>query len=269
MPRETRYAHPIGLRVDQETLNWCRRAGGGKGETPGARLLLALGIERFSAELEQRPASIPDQLEAIAAQLRELQSHSVSGSGAALLSEPTPDRINGLRNAGAGLIVLRSGLLLPGLTPDGAEAMLALDLEAGELGITAADGKCAVVELGEVLPALGSLAALVAGVLTRYWETVAGGHEPAKAPPGHHLDWGLAIHAVHPADGLSRVELAGAVLCLHSLQLVQLGSELFGLLARRSAASREVRAELEQLLVRPSAQSPAVALMWERSHGEG
>ncbi|MFN4867790.1 MAG: hypothetical protein ACK5GZ_15920 [Cyanobium sp.] len=268
MPRETRYAHPIGLRVDQETLNWCRRAGGGKGETPGARLLLALGIERFSTELEQRPASIPDQLEAIAAQLRELQSHSVSGSGAALLTDPTPDRINALRQEGAGLIVLRSGLLLPGLTPDGAEALLALDLEAGQLGITAADGSHAVVELGEVLPALGSLAALVAGVLTRCWETVAGGDEPADAPPGRRMDWGLVIHAAHPADGLSRVELPGAVLCLHSLQLLQLSAELFGLLARRSAASLQDRAELEQLLARPSALEPPVSLCWSRSHGE-
>jgi len=267
MPKETRYPHPIGLRVDSEMLAWCRVAGAGKGETVGARALLAEGIAQLSAA-QRRQAPIADRLEALVGELRQQERYSVSGSGAGLLSAPTTEAVNALRDAGAGLIVTRSGLLLPGLTPDGAEAMLALDLEAGELGITAADGSRAVVELGEVLPALGSLAALVAGVLTRCWEAVAGGDEPTDAPPGCRMDWGLVIHAAHPADGLSRVELPGAVLCIHSLQLLQLCAELFGLLARRSAATLQDRAELEQLLDRPSAEAPPVSLCWSRTHGE-
>jgi len=268
MPRRLEFTKQLGIRCNQDTIDRCIRAGGGKGETHGARVLMEMGWQQFVSEVE---AGLPlaDRLHAIAAEVRELQErHTVSGSGAALLTDPTPDRINALRQEGAGLIVLRSGLLLPGLTPDGAEAMLALDLEAGELGITAADGSRAVVELGEVLPALGSLAALVAGVLTRCWETVAGGDEPTEAPPGCRMDWGLVIHAAHPADGLSRLELPGAVLCLHSLQLLQLSAELFGLLARRSAATLQDRAELEQLLARPSALEPPVSLCWSRTHGE-
>jgi hypothetical protein len=125
------------------------------------------------------------------------------------------------------------------------------------------------VELGETVPALGSLAALLAGVLTRAWETVAAGSAPADAPPGRRTDWGLVVTAAHPSDGLARVELPGAALCLHSLQLLQLASELFGLLARRSAAAIDTRAGLEQLLARPSAEVPPVALAWSRTHGEG
>lgn len=267
MPKETRYPHPIGLRVDSETLAWCRVAGAGKGETAGARALLAEGIAQRASD-DRRQAPIADRLEALVGELRQQERYSVSGSGAALLSAPTTEAVNALRDSGAGLIVLRSGLLLPGLTPDGAEAMLALDLEAGELGITAADGSRAVVELGEVLPALGSLAALVAGVLIRCWEAVRSGNAPADAPPGRRVDWALVVHAAHPADGLSRVELPGAVLCVHSLQLLQLASELFGLLARRSAATLQDRAELEQLLARPSALEPPVSLCWSRTHGE-
>lgn len=267
MPKETRYPHPIGLRVDSETLAWCRRAGGGRGETPGARRLLALGIERLAAD-EQRQAPIADRLEALVAELREQERYSVSGSGAALLSAPTTEAIDALRAAGAGCIVTRSGLLVPGLTPAGADALLVLDLEAGQLAITGSDGTEAVVELGEALPAVGSLAALVSGVLARAWQTVARGNTPAEAPPGRRTDWGLVVTAADPSDGLSRVELPGAALCLHSLQLLQLSAELFGLLARRSAAQLETRAELEQLLARPSAEVPPVSLCWSRTHGE-
>lgn len=267
MPRETRFAHPIGLRVDQDTLNWCRRAGGGKGETPGARLLLALGIERFAAH-EQSPAPLVDRLEALVAELREQQRYGVSGSGAALLKDATPDRIDALRLQGAGVIVTRSGLLLPGLTPDGAEALLVLDLAAGQLAITAADGRGDSVELGESLPALGSLCALVSGTLSGCWQTVRGGKAPTEAPQGQRPDWGLVIWPAHPSDGLSRIAVGDGVICLHSLQLVQLAAELFGLLARRTAESLETRAGLEQLVARPSAQAPAVALEWERTHGD-
>jgi hypothetical protein len=72
MPKETRFPHAIGLRVDSETLAWCRQAGAGTGETPGARLLLALGIRAFAAE-QTIKAGLADRLEALAAEVRKLE----------------------------------------------------------------------------------------------------------------------------------------------------------------------------------------------------
>lgn len=267
MPKETKYPHPIGLRVDSETRAWCRLVGGERGETHGARQLVAEGIKARAAE-QQRRAPLADRLEALVAELRERGRYSVSGSGAALLSAPTTEAIDALRAAGAGCIVTRSGLLVPGVTPAGADALLVLDLEAGQLAITATDGAEAVVELGEALPAVGSLAALLSSVLTRAWETVAQGNTPAEAPPGRRTDWGLVVTAAHPSDGLARIELPGAALCMHSVQLLQFAAEVFGLLARRSAEQIEIRAGLEEAMGRPAADAPAVALCWDRSHGE-
>jgi hypothetical protein len=244
------------------------RAVGGGNLSKGCNLLMQGGIESLNGS-PTLDLSDADLAELLAHRLRERQQAlSVSGSGAALLSDPTPDRIDALRLQGAGVIVTRSGLLVPGLTPEGLEALLVVDLEAGVLAITAADGSGQSLELGESLPALGCLAALVSGTLTRCWEAVRQGKAPASAPQGQRPDWGLVIWPAHASDGLSRVALGDAVICLHSLQLLQLSSELFGLLARRSAALLQTRAELEQLVARPPADAPAVALQWERTHGE-
>jgi hypothetical protein len=267
MARRLELTKQLGIRCNQETIDRCIRAGGGKGETAGARVLMDLGWQQFTGKAAAQ-LPLADRIYAIAAEIEQLSRYSVSGSGAGLLSAATTEAIDALRAAGAGCIVTSSGLLVPGVTPAGADALLVLDLEAGQLAITGSDGTDAVVELGEALPAVGSLAALVSGVLSRAWETVAAGRTPADAPPGRRTDWGLVVIAADPSDGLSRVELPGAVLCLHSLQLLQLASELFGLLARRSAASLQDRAELEQLLARPSAEAPPVALSWSRTHGE-
>lgn len=244
------------------------RAVGGGNLSKGCNLLMQGGLQGLSGS----PAldlSDAELAELLAHRLRDQQQrYGVSGSGAALLRDATPDRIDALRLQGAGLIVTRSGLLVPGLTPDGAEALLVLDLEAGQLAITAADGRGDSVELGESLPALGSLCALVSGTLSGCWQTVRCGKAPTEAPQGQRPDWGLVIWPAHPSGGLSRIAVGDGVICLHSLQLVQLAAELFGLLARRTAESLETRAGLEQLVARPSAQAPAVALEWERSHGE-
>lgn len=267
MPRDGNYPHPIGLRVTEEQRFYCRLAGGGQ-ETPGARALLQRGINDFRIELgEGQAATFPEQLRAIADQLEA--AATVSGSGAALLSKPTPAKIDRLRRMGAAVIVTSSGVLVPGLTPDGADALLVLDLDGGQLAITATDGTKATVEIGEAVPALGSLASLLSGTLTRCWETVRAGHNPTEAPQGQRRDWGLTIWASSERDsGCSRIELAGGVIVLHSTVLLMLAAELFGLLARRSTAQLEAAEQLEQLLASPSADAPAVALCWERSHGE-
>ena len=244
------------------------RAIGGGNLSKGCNLLMQGGLESLSGS----PAldlSDAELAELLAHRLRDRQErYGVSGSGAGLLSAPTTEAVAALRDAGAGLIVTRSGLLLPGLTPDGAEALLVLDLEAGQLAITAADGKGDSVELGESLPALGSLCALVSGSLSGCWQTVRSGKAPTEAPQGQRPDWGLVIWPAHASDGLSRIAVGDGVICLHSLQLVQLATELFGLLARRTAESLETRAGLEQLVARPSAEAPPVSLCWSRTHGD-
>ncbi len=144
---------------------------------------------------------------------------------------------------------------MSGLTSTGVYALLVLVMEAGTLAITGRDGTEVAVEVGETVPALGSPAALLGGVLTCAWETVAAGWAPADAPRLPH-GWGLVVTADHPSDGMARIELPGAALCLPSLQRLCLSSELLGLLARRSAAAIDTRAELEQLLARSSAEVP-------------
>jgi len=217
------------------------------------------------------PADLSDlQLaELLVGRLRERERSAdllVAPSGAIVLPDPTPKRIDQIREAtNCALIVTGRGLLLFGLTPEGREAVLAIDTAAAEIGIQTATVSVSR-KLGDTCPAISSLAELAAGVMGRTAEAVAAGEHPTAAPAGRHERLGLTIQASHPEDGLARVTLGEAALCCHSLQLVALAAELFALQGRLVADQLALRAGLEEALAQPASRQET-PLLWERSHG--
>jgi hypothetical protein len=268
MSRPPGYTKQIGIRCDPETLDRCVAAGAGRGEVAGARVLLELGWQRYSQAVGLAAASRADRLRAIAAELdEEAAAVAVAPSGAVMARELTAAKIHQLRSeTGAALFTTQTGLLLFGLTPEGEEGCFALDSTAGEIGITAGN-TTESRKLGELCPAVAALAQLVAGILGRTASAAATGDGPSSAPAGQHPRLRVTVWGCHPDDGLARIRIGDAVLCIHSLQLTALCSELFALQGRLVADAIGQRQHLEAVLRRtPSREETALA--WSRTHGE-
>lgn len=267
MPRRLEYKTQLGIRCNEDTINHCRRAGGGKGETYGARVLLEMGWRSFIGKVEAGlPAS--ERLHAIAAEVAELEQRravTVTSSGAALLVEPSAELIAEVRrDLRPGVIATGNGLLAYGEDLVSNEAVLTVDLVNGELAMANADGEEVKSPLD--LPTLTCIALIVSGRIGAATELDAQGRSPRKAEPVTHRGIGLTVWAAHPDDGHARIQLGGLEQRMHGLVLYQLAAELHSLVARATAEQLEIRQGLEQLMAAPDIKAPALA--WERSHGE-
>lgn len=268
MARPPGYTKQIAVRCDPETVAHCVAAGAGRGEVAGARVLLELGWQRYSQAVGLAATSRADRLRAIAAELDEdAAAVAVAPSGAVMVSEPTAHKIHQLRSeTGAALFTTRTGLLLFGLTPEGEEGCFALDSAAGEIGITAGN-TTESRKLGDLCPAVAALAQLMAEVLRRTAEAAVAGDGPSSAPAGQHPRLRVTVWGCHPDDGLARIRIGEAVLCISSLNLTALCSELFALQGRLVADAIGHRQQLEAVLSQtPSREETALA--WSRTHGD-
>jgi len=79
MARRLEFTKQLGIRCNQETIDRCIRAGAGKGETAGARVLMDLGWEQFTGKA-QAALPLADRLYAIAAEVEQLSRYSVISS---------------------------------------------------------------------------------------------------------------------------------------------------------------------------------------------
>ncbi len=268
MPRRLEYTTQLGIRCNEDTVNRCRRAGGGKGETHGARILLEMGWQRFIGEVEAGlPAS--DRLRAIAAEVAQLERRCAvigGSSGAGFLPEPSAELIAQIRKElRPGVIATGAGLLGYGEDLIGNEAVLTVDLANGELAMANTDAEEVKQPLD--LPTLASVAGICSRAVTAAQEQAAQGRSPRKAEPITHRGLGLTVWAAHPDDGHARIQLGGLEQRMHGLVLLQLVAELHALVARATAEQLQIRQGLEKLMAAPDTKAPALA--WERSHGEG